>query len=267
MNGSTHRWPLKFTYVGLMFWVIGSVQLIVGAIPSVSSLTDFTWFTVAQKNVWVYGFFALTMFGAMYYLMPRVMDIEWPSPSLISAHFWLTFGGVLLSYIALLVGGIAEGYLLSNPQNSFLVVLKTTLAAIRVSTIGDLLLVVGQIAGLLNLLLLAVRAAGRELKVTKRMNFGPFVFIGVFCTMLISWATFVFGPQVQIGGIQPAAHRADRRQLSFYRTGAEKRGLDIYRANNCAACHTQQVRPADLGPDLMRGWASATLQCCGRLSV
>jgi cytochrome c oxidase cbb3-type subunit 1 len=159
-------WPLKFTYVGLMFWVIATVQLIVGALPAVSSLTDFTWYTVAQKNLWVYGFFALTMFGAMYYALPRVLGIEWPCASMIKAHFWLTFLGVVLSYIALLVGGIAEGYLLTNPQNSFIVILKTTLTAVRVSTLGDLLLVLGQIAGLLNLLLLVVRAAGRELRMT-----------------------------------------------------------------------------------------------------
>jgi cytochrome c oxidase cbb3-type subunit 1 len=166
-NRLDSTWPLKFTYVGLMFWVIASVHLIVGAVPSVSSLTDFTWFTVAQKSLWVYGFFALTMFGAMYYALPRAVGIEWPSTTLISAHFWFTFGGILLSYIALLVGGIAQGYLLANHQNSFLVVLKTALIPFRVSTLGDLLLVVGQIAGLLNVLLLAVRAAGREFRIVK----------------------------------------------------------------------------------------------------
>ncbi|MDB6056958.1 MAG: cytochrome oxidase [Verrucomicrobiales bacterium] len=86
------------------------------------------------------------------------------------------------------------------------------------------------------------------------MNFGPFVFIGVFCTMIISWATFVFGPQVQIGGVQPELTVPAGDTYPIYRTGAEKRGLDVYRVNNCAACHTQQVRPAGLGPDLMRGW-------------
>jgi cytochrome c oxidase cbb3-type subunit 1 len=160
-------WPLKFTYVGLMFWVIASVHLILGAVPAVSSLTDFTWFTVAQKNLWVYGFFALTMFGVMYYVLPRVTGIEWPCNKLISTHFWLTFVGVILSYIALMVGGIAEGYLLTSAQNSFVVVLKTALTAVRVSTLGDLLLLVGQIAGLLNLLLLVARVAGRELRITK----------------------------------------------------------------------------------------------------
>lgn len=86
------------------------------------------------------------------------------------------------------------------------------------------------------------------------MNFGPFVFIGVFCTMVISWATFVFGPQVQIGGMQPARTVPNDDVYPVYRTGEQKHGAEIYRANNCAACHTQQVRPANLGPDLMRGW-------------
>jgi cytochrome c oxidase cbb3-type subunit 2 len=86
------------------------------------------------------------------------------------------------------------------------------------------------------------------------MNFGPFVFIGVFCTMVISWLTFVFGPQVQIGGIQPAATVPNGDVYPVYRTGEQKHGAELYRANNCAACHTQQVRPANLGPDLMRGW-------------
>lgn len=157
-------WPLKFTYVGLMFWIIASVQLIVGSFPSVSYLTDFTWFTVAQKNLWVYGFFALTMFGAMYYLMPRVTGLE-PSAKLVSAHFWLMFLGVVLSYISLLVGGIAEGYLLTIQKNTPLEVLGASLVGVRVSTLGDLLMVLGTIVGLLNIVLIAVRAAGRELKI------------------------------------------------------------------------------------------------------
>jgi cytochrome c oxidase cbb3-type subunit 1 len=160
-------WPLKFTYVGLMFWVIATVQLIVGALPAVSSLTDFTWFTVAQKTLWVYGFFALTMFGAMYYILPRLAGIEWHCGKLTAAHFWLTFLGVLLSYICLLCGGIAEGYFLTDQSNSFLAVMKSTLPALRVSTLGDVLLVLGQIAGLLNLMVMVVRATGHHLKTIK----------------------------------------------------------------------------------------------------
>jgi hypothetical protein len=66
----------------------------------------------------------------------------------------------------MLVGGIAEGYLLANPQNVFVHVMRSTLIPIRGCALGDIALVVGQIAGLLNLVLLAVRAATRELKIT-----------------------------------------------------------------------------------------------------
>src|SRR5262249_15006932 len=76
----------------------------------------------------------------------------------------------------------------------------------------------------------------------------------VFCTMLISWATFIFGPQVQIGGIQPTVTVPGGDVYPTYGTGAEKRGLDVYRANNFAACHTPMVRPAGFGPDLIRRW-------------
>jgi cytochrome c oxidase cbb3-type subunit II len=84
------------------------------------------------------------------------------------------------------------------------------------------------------------------------MNFGPFVFIGVFCTMVISWVTFVFGPQVQVGSMQPGTTVPAGDVYPVYRTGAQKHGADIYRANNCAACHTQMIRPASLGPDIAR---------------
>jgi cytochrome c oxidase cbb3-type subunit 2 len=86
------------------------------------------------------------------------------------------------------------------------------------------------------------------------MNFGPFVFIGVFCTMLISWATFVFGPMKQLGGLQNTTTVPDENNYPAYRTGLQKHGMSIYRANNCASCHTMQVRPRNLGPDLARGW-------------
>jgi cytochrome c oxidase cbb3-type subunit 2 len=40
--------------------------------------------------------------------------------------------------------------------------------------------------------------------------------------------------------------------------GEAHAGAEVYRANGCAACHTQMVRPSvdtnDLGPDIRRGW-------------
>ena len=57
---------LRFTSVGLVFWLIASAQEVAGALPSVGALTNFTWFVAAQRDLFRYGFFAMTMFGAMY---------------------------------------------------------------------------------------------------------------------------------------------------------------------------------------------------------
>jgi len=141
---------LRFTYVGLVFWIIASAQKIIGALPSVSPLTEFTFFATAQKQLAFYGFFAMTMFGAIYYIAPRLLGAEWPCSKSIRAHFWCTFLGIMISYLALVVGGIAQGLLLNDPKNSFLLVMKTTLMPLRLSTLGDLLIVLGQIPLLLN---------------------------------------------------------------------------------------------------------------------
>ena len=151
---------LRFTYVALIFWLIAGAQQIVGVLPNVSALTDYTWFSVAHWELFHYGFFALAMFGAVYYIVPRLLDPAdppvWPQ-GLVQAHFWPMFFGILISYIALLVGGVGQGFLLNDPKYSFTQVTHGTLMALRAGTMGDLCIVVGTVFFLLNFALLLSR--------------------------------------------------------------------------------------------------------------
>jgi len=143
---------LRFTYVGIIFWVIASAQQIVGALPEVSTLTDFTWFGAAQKELFHYGFFALTVFGALYYIVPRLLGMDgsaWGA-KLLKWHFILTFIGVMISYLSLLVAGIGQGILLADARNSFVDVMRRTMLPVRVSMLGDWLVVFGTLLFLLN---------------------------------------------------------------------------------------------------------------------
>jgi cytochrome c oxidase cbb3-type subunit 1 len=143
---------LRFTYVGLIFWIIAGVQHILGALPDVSSITDFTWFGAAQKDLFHYGFFALTVFGALYYIVPRLLGLDhgvW-RPNLLKGHFFLTFFGVLISYLSLLVAGIGQGILLANAGNDFADVMRRTMLPVRFGMLGDLLVVLGTVLFLLN---------------------------------------------------------------------------------------------------------------------
>jgi cytochrome c oxidase cbb3-type subunit 1 len=153
---------LRFSYVALVFWLIAAAHQIVGALPHVSELTDYTWFPVAHWKLFHYGFFALAMFGAIYYIVPRLLD--WANPpawsaGLVNAHFWPTFFGVLISYISLLVGGVGQGFLLDDPKYSFAQVTRGTLMALRADTLGDLCILIGTSFFLLNFTLLLTRHA------------------------------------------------------------------------------------------------------------
>jgi cytochrome c oxidase cbb3-type subunit 1 len=143
---------LRFTYVGLLFLFIAAAQEIVGALPRVSVITSLTWFGVAQNELFLLGFFAMTVFGAIYYIVPRLLglDAEAWGPKLIKAHFFLAAVGLLISYVALLVGGVGQGILMASSGRSFVQVMRDTLMPLRVGTLGDLMYLAGTVVFLAN---------------------------------------------------------------------------------------------------------------------
>lgn len=89
------------------------------------------------------------------------------------------------------------------------------------------------------------------------MNQGPLVFLGVLATFSASWYGLVVSPRLQLGSLGLHASTNDVGVVSYApsdRPGAARQGAEIYRAQGCAECHTQQVRPASEGSDLARGW-------------
>jgi cytochrome c oxidase cbb3-type subunit 2 len=89
------------------------------------------------------------------------------------------------------------------------------------------------------------------------MNNGPVVFLALFVAMAGSWLAFVMGPELQIGATRPTTSIVAGMTDEIYpnaKPGAARQGAEVYRANGCVACHTQQVQPAALGPDINRGW-------------
>lgn len=89
------------------------------------------------------------------------------------------------------------------------------------------------------------------------MNRGPFVFLGLLVAMACSWLGFSFAPQVQLGGLQTTNTLVVSGMGQAYpnpQAGTAHQGAEIYRANGCDACHTQQIRPRLLGSDIERGW-------------
>lgn len=74
------------------------------------------------------------------------------------------------------------------------------------------------------------------------MNYGPLVLLAAFFALSASWFGFVLTPQVQIGRQSQATNIVNTAEMyPQARAGLAQQGLEVYRANNCAACHSQQV--------------------------
>lgn len=89
------------------------------------------------------------------------------------------------------------------------------------------------------------------------MNSGPLLFLGLLVAMACSWLSFVMGPQLQIGDTRPTTNIVVGAMGRVYpepEPGAAHQGADIYRAEGCASCHTEQVRPRTMGSDINLGW-------------
>jgi cbb3-type cytochrome oxidase cytochrome c subunit len=73
------------------------------------------------------------------------------------------------------------------------------------------------------------------------VNFGPIVFLGAFFALAASWFGMILVPQVQLGRLQPTNSIPAGAAYPVARPGLAQQGLEIYRANGCASCHTTQV--------------------------
>jgi len=74
------------------------------------------------------------------------------------------------------------------------------------------------------------------------MNYGPLIFLAAFFALASSWFGLVLGPQLQVGRMQQTSTIPDGATYPLARAGLARQGLDVYRANGCASCHTEQVR-------------------------
>jgi cytochrome c oxidase cbb3-type subunit II len=75
---------------------------------------------------------------------------------------------------------------------------------------------------------------------------------GAVTALGIATAALVVMPYIQVRDIEPP------KGLKPY-TSAQQRGRDVYVANGCVYCHSQQPRDRNLGPDFARGWGRASV--------
>jgi cytochrome c oxidase cbb3-type subunit 1 len=149
---------LWFVGFGLASFLVASLLGLANCFDAIGRTTRLTLYTLAAEQLTLQGFFAMSISGALYYLVPRVLGCEWPSTRLVVAHFAAAAAGILLTLAAFGAGGFVHGAAMNDATLPFLNVVRACLPFEGTATLGSLLLLVGYFAFALNLaLLLAVR--------------------------------------------------------------------------------------------------------------
>ena len=266
---------LRFTVFGAMSYTAVSVQGAAESLRSINLPTHFTHFVIGHAHLGLYAFYTMMMFAAMYYIMPRLTGWEWASSRLIRVHFWTCAVGILLYFASLTYGGFVQGLKMLDPKVPFIETVRYTVPYLWARSASGILITIGHVAFtilfVMNVLHLGDRrtepvlfnaeepieepeAALAENVWSFRMNYGPTIFLGVLLTFVSAWLGLIFAPYVQLGQLKASKDETTGESNPKPFTGLAAKGREVYRANGCVYCHSQQIRPEGFGSDIERGW-------------
>lgn len=141
---------LRFVLIGVASYLLVGLLGSVVAFHSVNEIVQFTTVISAYKQLFVYAFFSMTLFGGLYFMVPRLSGREWPSIDLIHLHFWGSLIGITIIVSALFWGGLSAGMQMNNPEISFSKISDSLIIWLKMSTIGIVCLLVGHMAFTVN---------------------------------------------------------------------------------------------------------------------
>ena len=105
-----HSPALRFTMAGVVGMAVFGVLGALLALPeSTLPLSQFSLSGYGYEMLGLYGFFSLVMFGAIYFIVPRLTRREWISRRLISSHFWFSVYGAIFIILFAIFGGLMQG--------------------------------------------------------------------------------------------------------------------------------------------------------------
>ena len=160
---------LRFTVFGAISYTAFAALGLVISLRSFARYLHFSEVSVAYSHIGLYAFFSMIMFGAMYYIMPRLVGREWRYASLIKMHFWASAYGIGLMTFMLLAGGFVQGLNMDNPTLAFTESTQSVLPYLRGRTVAGILLTVAHCVFAYHFLLMLL-GLGRNASVPTFLN-------------------------------------------------------------------------------------------------
>jgi len=253
---------LKFMVVALTAYGMATFEGPMMSLKSVNAISHFTDWTIAHTHIAGMGWNGGMIFGMLYWLVPKLFRTPLYSKKMANTHFWLATLGILMFAIPLYWAGITQWLMLREYNANGLLTypnfLETTtqiLPMYHFRIIGGLLFFSGFLLFFYNMFKTiamgnlvdneaaeapaltdsSARKAGETLhRLIERK--------GVVLTVLVLIALAIGGAVEIIPMLKIESNIPKIAAVTPY-TPLELAGRDIYVANGCYNCHSQQIRP------------------------
>lgn len=136
---------LTLLVLAAMSYTAVSLQGILTALVSVNRITHFTHWTIAHSHLGLYMFVTLSLFGGIYYILPRLLGREWPSRNLIRAHILLVGFGMVMYVVALGIGGVLQGLQLLDANSTFEASVTATKPWLLMRSVSAIIITIGHV--------------------------------------------------------------------------------------------------------------------------
>ncbi len=126
----------RYLFAASLCFLVVMYLKIFGSLRSSLDVTQFSVYDAGVSQLALFGFAGMTFTGAMYFMLPRLLNKELPSSSLVDLQFWLQVFGLFFVSIGLVSGGSHQGELMNASTADALVVVNAMRSSFFMTTMG-----------------------------------------------------------------------------------------------------------------------------------
>jgi len=154
---------LLFTSMGIFGLLVTGVLGALLSLPVTMPYTNFTLARYGYEMMALYGFFSMCMFGAIYFIVPRITGREWVFTKFIKIHFFFSLYGILfVAFWCVLLGGFMQGLTVEDVNEGSYAIANKAYAYNWTITIGWAFVAVANVCFCFHLLLMWMRLGRRS---------------------------------------------------------------------------------------------------------
>ncbi|MFI5335234.1 MAG: cbb3-type cytochrome c oxidase subunit I [Opitutales bacterium] len=151
---------LRFIFLSVLAFAAWSVLNLLLSSRDLAATAQFTLLAELRDTLAFYGCFSTAVFGAAYFLLPRLTGFAWRSQALVSIHWICTAVGVILLVVCLGGAGWVQGRLLNSATVPFTEVVQQLTPWFVARSLVFMLLLAGHVAFLINFAWMGLASVG-----------------------------------------------------------------------------------------------------------